>query len=180
LRRRIRVLTLVVIVGLVVSGATALPLEWELTLAARALAAEAGAAPATNSSLTRWIVRVRDGLKETYAKHPFVAYGTDWLAFGHFVIAIAFIGAWRDPVRNAWLFTFGLVACSLVVPYALVLGALRGLPIYWRLIDGSFGVAGFVPLWCCRRYVQELERGCGGAQARPGGSNRAGRNPTAG
>ena len=49
-------------------------------------------------------------------------YSTDWLAFGHFVIAIAFVGALRDPVRNRWLFDFGLIACVLVVPYAVVFG----------------------------------------------------------
>lgn len=35
LLRRIRLLTLILITGLVVSGATAIPLEWELDLLAR-------------------------------------------------------------------------------------------------------------------------------------------------
>ena len=156
LRRRIKRLTLILIAGLVVSGVTALPLEWELDLLARWLGADdATGAP---SGLAQWIVRVRDGLRETYAKHPFMAYGTDWLAFGHFVIAIAFIGAWRDPVRNRWLFTFGLIACALVAPYALVYGAVRGIPVGWRLIDCSFGIFGLIPLLLCRRYARELER----------------------
>jgi hypothetical protein len=79
------------------------------------------------------------------------------LAFGHFVIAIAFVGALRDPARNIWLFQFGMIACVLVVPYALLFGELRGIPIYWRLIDGSFGVFGFVPLWLCHRWAKELD-----------------------
>ena len=62
----------------------------------------------------------------------------DWLAFGHIVIAVAFLGAWRDPVGNRWLFDFGLIACVLVIPWALVFGALRGIPWWWRLIDCSF------------------------------------------
>lgn len=90
------------------------------------------------------------------AKHPFLAYGTDWLAFGHFVIAIAFVGAWRDPARNRWLFDFGLIACALVVPYALVMGGWRGIPLWWRLIDCSFGVLCAIPLWLCRRDAAEL------------------------
>ncbi len=154
LLRRIRLLTLILITGLVVSGATAIPLEWELDLLARWLGADGGAN--TPSGLAQWIVKVRDGLHETNVKYPFMAYGTDWLAFGHFVIAIAFLGAWREPVRNRWLFTFGLIACALIVPYAFVFGALRGIPLGWRLIDCSFGLTGLIPLLLCRRYVREL------------------------
>jgi hypothetical protein len=73
--------------------------------------------------------------------------------FGHFVIAITFVGAFRDPVRNRWLFDFGLIACGLVIPYALLFGQVRGIPFWWRLIDCSFGVMGFVPLWFCRKWA---------------------------
>ena len=73
------------------------------------------------------------------------------------MIALAFIGALRDPLRNAWLFTFGMVACVLVIPYALLFGAARGIPFWWRLIDCSFGVFGFLPLWLCKRWTRELE-----------------------
>jgi len=60
-------------------------------------------------------------------------------------------------VRNRWLFDFGLIACGLVIPYALVFGGLRGIPFWWRLIDCSFGVFGFIPLWFCRKWARELE-----------------------
>jgi len=88
-----------------------------------------------------------------------VAYGTDWLAFAHLIIALLFIGPWRDPVRNAWVITWGLWACVLVVPLAFVCGAVRGIPFGWRLIDCSFGLFGFIPLWMARRYARELEKG---------------------
>lgn len=78
------------------------------------------------------------------------------MAFGHFVIAIVFIGAWRDPVRNIWLFEFGLIACALVIPYALIFGAVRGIPMWWRLIDCSFGVFGAMPLWLCHREAAKF------------------------
>jgi len=104
-----------------------------------------------------WLARVHAALAQTQAQHPFLFYGTDWLAFGHFVIALVFIGALRDPVRNRWLFDFGLIACVLVVPFALTFGALRGIPVWWRLIDCSFGVFGFAPLWFCRQWAMELE-----------------------
>ena len=101
---------------------------------------------------------MRDALDHTYAAYPFMAYGTDWLAFGHFVIALAFVGALRDPVRNRWLFQFGMISCVLVIPYAITCGAVRGIPFYWRLIDCSFGVIGFFPLWFCWKWTGELER----------------------
>jgi hypothetical protein len=82
--------------------------------------------------MTLWIFKVREAVRSTYSLYPFMAYGTDWLAFGHFMIAIAFVGALREPVRNRWLYQFGLVACVLVIPYAMVAGAVRGIPIGWR------------------------------------------------
>ena len=134
------------------SGATAIPLETETGWLVRLFGgAERG------GNVTEWLVRVRDALHETNARFPFIAYGGDWLAFGHFAIALAFVGAWRHPVRNRWLFDFGLMACALVVPYALVCGAARGIPLWWRLVDCSFGVFGAVPLWLCRRWALELE-----------------------
>jgi len=158
LERRIRWLTALFIAALLLSGATAIPLEWEVNILARLVDPHDGSGSPPASAMTQWILRVQTALQETNAKYPFIAYGGDWLAFGHFVIAIAFIGAWRDPVRNRWLFDFGLIACALVVPYALLFGAVRGIPIWWRLIDGSFGVFGAIPLWLCRHWALELAR----------------------
>jgi hypothetical protein len=160
LLRRIRLLVAFFIVGLVLSGATAIPIETEVNwlaefTGARRLVEARDSAPAP--AWAEWLCRVQTGLRETNARFPFISYGGDWLAFGHFVIAIAFIGAWRDPVRNAWLFDFGLIACALVIPYALVFGGVRGIPLWWRLIDCAFGVLGAIPLWLCRRDARRLE-----------------------
>jgi hypothetical protein len=152
LRRRIKLLTWLFIIGLVLSGMTAIPLQGELNLLANFFAPDG-----RSSELARWLLRVRDALTQTQAQYPFLFYGMAWLAFGHFVIAIAFVGALRDPVRNRWLFDFGLIACVLVVPYALVFGGLRGVPVWWRLMDCSFGVFGAIPLWFCRKWTLELE-----------------------
>lgn len=156
LRRRIRLLTWLFIIGLVVSGATAIPLNWELDLLAQGFGLDGQTSATATNELGRWLLTAREALHAVSANHPLLFYGTDWLAFGHFVIAIAFLGALRDPVRNRWLFDFGLIACALVIPYALVFGAVRGIPFWWRLIDCSFGVFGFVPLWFCRKWVHEL------------------------
>ena len=143
--------------GLVVSGATALPLESEIKLVTRIIGAT-GSAGLKPSGLLHWLDQVRDGLVKTNTDYPFIAYGTDWLAFGHFVIAIAFIGPLRDPVKNVWVVEFGMIACALVVPYAFIMGAVRGIPLGWRLVDCSFGVLGIVPLWFCRKYIRQLGR----------------------
>ena len=153
LRRRIKALTWLFIIGLVVSGATAMPLVSELNLLVNWFGATSAS---VSSELVRWLLRVREALVQTQVQHPFLFYGTDWLAFGHFVIAIAFVGALRDPMRNRWLFDFGLIACVLVIPYALVFGAVRRIPFWWRLIDCSFGVFGFIPLWLCRKWAKQL------------------------
>jgi hypothetical protein len=152
--RRIRWLTVFFIFGLVVSGVTAIPLVSELNLPGGAF----GPGHGSLSAPGQWLGRVREALNQTQTQHPFLFYGTDWLAFGHFAIALVFVGAWRDPVRNRWLFDFGLMACLLVLPYAFVFGGLRGIPHGWRLIDCSFGVFGFIPLWFCRSWALELER----------------------
>jgi hypothetical protein len=158
LQRRIRYLTCLLIAGLVASGATAIPLQWELDTTARILRVADPASGSATTGLAKWIVKVRDAVSDTDSKYPFIAYGTDWLAFGHFVIAIAFVGALRDPVRNIWLFQFGMIACVLLVPYAFVFGGVRGIPVPWRLIDCSFGVFGFIPLWLCQRSAAKLAR----------------------
>jgi hypothetical protein len=79
------------------------------------------------------------------------------LAFAHFVIAVTFIGVLKNPVRNIWVLQFGMIACVMVLPFALIAGGLRGLPIWWRLIDCSFGVIGFIPLWICYQKTQKME-----------------------
>ncbi len=151
LRGRVKLFTWLFIIGLLLSGASAIPLKSEAGI----LANFTSHGP---SEIAQWVFRVQDALNDTEAHHPFLFYGTDWLAFGHFVIAIAFIGALRDPVRNRWLFDFGLIACALVIPYALIFGELRGIPLWWRLIDCSFGVMGAVPLWLCRNWSAKLEK----------------------
>ena len=158
LRRRIRFFTWVMIIGLVVGGLTALPLQTELDLLARWMGAENVSPEQAASGFAKWILIVRDALHATNGKYPFIAYGTDWLAFAHIVIAIAFIGALRHPVRNAWLFSFGMIASVLIIPWALITGEVRGIPVYWRLIDCSFAVGGFIPCWLCHKWTRELEK----------------------
>jgi hypothetical protein len=155
LLRSIRIWLAIVIAGLFLSGVTAFPLQHELDLLVR-LSAHfhlADHAPA----LSVWLLRVDHALAETNARYPFIAYGTDWLAFAHLVIAAAFVGLWRDPVRNRWLIDWGLIACAGVILLALIAGPVRGIPFFWRCIDMSFGIFGCIPLLVLRRRVAQLE-----------------------
>ena len=157
--RRLRLLIALFITGLVLSGVTAIPFEtevrWLTNITGARQLVEATASTAAPAWAV-WLVRVEDALREINEKHPFIAYGGDWLAFGHFMIALVFVWAWREPVRHRWLYDFGLLACALVIPYALIMGGVRGIPLWWRLIDCSFGVLGAVPMWLCRRMAGKL------------------------
>jgi hypothetical protein len=144
------------ITGLVLSGVTAFPLLLELRLLGAWAGVTDHAAYASHEGLARWIGYVWHGLEVTHAQFPFLAYGTDWLAFGHLMIALFFIGPWRDPVANAWVLKVGLACCALVIPLAFICGPLRGIPFWWRVLDGSFGVFGALPLLYCLRLVQRM------------------------
>lgn len=155
LLRWIRIWLVVMIAGLVVSGVTAFPLDVELAFGAEVLQ-RLGAADWA-PGVVEWVQRVDEALRESYRAHPFLAYGTDWLAFAHLVIAAAFIGPYRDPVRNVWVTQWGVLACLGVVPLALIARSIRGIPLGWQLIDISFGVIGIVPLLIVLRLTRRLE-----------------------
>jgi hypothetical protein len=158
LLNRIRVWLLLFIAGLVLSGLTAFPLERELVLLNHLFAVAPLPPAGSEPALHTWLRRVLEGIAATNRNYPFLAYGTDWLAFGHLVIAVAFLGPLRDPVRNKWVLVFGVIACAGVVPLALIAGQVRGIPFYWRLIDMSFGIFGALPLLLCLGTVRRLER----------------------
>ena len=118
--RRIRFWLGVFIVGLVLSGVTAFPLVTETRWLDAAVHSSLIEPLARATGMLAWVARVHEAVADTNARYPFLAYGTDWLAFGHLVIAVAFVGAWRDPIRNRWLITFGLIACAGVIPLAMM------------------------------------------------------------
>ena len=149
--RRIRILIGLVVAGLVGSGLSCFPLLREsgwLDQLVHSLGMP--------SAIGNWIAQVHTGLAEIYAAHPFIAYGTDWLGFGHFVIAFFMIGALIDPERNLWVVHAAMIACILVIPTALICGAVREIPLWWRAVDSAFGVIGFIPLWIASGMIRAL------------------------
>ena len=166
LLRPYRIVLGLFIAALILSGVTAFPLLHELELLANLLGIPANADAHTLTGLQYWIATVRDGLRDVHAAHPWLAYGTDWLAFGHIVIALFFIGPWKNPVANAWVLRIGLVACAAVFPLAFICGPIRGIPFFWRLIDCSFGVIGALPLLYCLRLTRRMQADSEGSPAR--------------
>ena len=158
LKKRVVILLWFFIAALLLSGLTAFPLEWEMSLLDRLATGPGSPLLTLWPDMAAWISRVNTGLQDAYGRYPFIAYGTDWLAFAHIVIAIAFWGPLKDPVRNIWVVEFGMIACVLIVPLALICGPLRGIPLFWRLIDCSFGVLGIIPLWMCRSAILRIAR----------------------
>ena len=156
--RRVRICLALFIIGLILSGITAFPLQTELDWLVSVLHGIVLRSPAKATHLLPWLERVNEALQVTNGRFPFLAYGTDWLAFAHLVIAIAFVGPLLDPVRNKWIITFGLISCAAVIPLAVIAGHIRGIPVPWQLIDCSFGVFGALPLLLCRRWTIALER----------------------
>lgn len=135
--------------ALFLSGLTAIPLERELAFLTRCFSPQ--------TMIGAWLDKVYVALAETNRKYPFIAYGSDWLAFAHFVLAILFIGPLKDPVKNKWVIEFAMIACLLIIPFAFIAGEFRGIPLWWRLIDCSFGMLGLIPLSICLSKIKQIK-----------------------
>lgn len=153
LRNTVKWLLWTVIFGLFFSGITALPIESELRIAQSMIDSWR-----IHNSFSRWISLVHEGVVSTYSAFPFVAYGTDWLAFAHLAFAVLFIGPLKDPVRNVWVIEFGIISSVAIVPFAFIAGSMRSIPFFWQLIDCSFGIICGTLLWTCRGKVKQMER----------------------
>ena len=153
--KKIRITLIFFMAALVASGVTAIPIESELTW----LLKFQNHIP---TGMADWLKSCRQAIAYTNLHYPMVAYGFDWLAFAHVVIAIVFVGPYRDPVKNVWVIDWGIIACVLIVPTAFIFGPMRGIPVFHLLIDTLFGIFGVVPLLCCKRWIKAMEaRNCG-------------------
>jgi hypothetical protein len=157
LGRRYRISLGFFIFGLIVSGISAFPLESEAALLDRWFGVNDWIGlPPSFFHLRTFINGVHYAIHETYTRFPFFGYGTDWLGFGHFVIAAFFILPFVDPIRYRAVLHVGLVACAGVILLALICGPIRGIPSFWTLIDCSFGIIGAIPLFYCLRLSRRL------------------------
>jgi hypothetical protein len=51
---------------------------------------------------------------------------------------------------------WGMVSCVAIIPLALIAGPIRQIPLWWTVIDMSFGVFGIIPLIVVRRLIKRL------------------------
>lgn len=151
LKTKIKTWIVLFIVFLILSGVTAFPIETELAFLMNHISS-------FPESMQIWLSTIYNEVKTVNANYPHLSYGTDWLAFAHIVIATVFIGPLIDPVKNIWVIQFGMIACIMVFPLALIAGPIRDIPLFWQLIDCSFGVLGFIPLYITYKNIRLLEQ----------------------
>jgi hypothetical protein len=108
--------------------------------------------------VNNWLFTVYHAVQTTNQYYPYLSYGTDWLAFAHIMLAVLFAGALRDPQRNIWIIEFGIIAALAIFPLAFIAGSIRGIPIFWRLIDCSFGIVTLTLLLPCYNMIKKLNR----------------------
>ncbi len=149
LLRKIRITLIFFIIALAISGITAFAVETEL----KWLTSHMSWLP---QQIQDFIQHISNSITQVNTTFPQMAYGFDWLAFAHLIIALLFIGPLRDPIKNIWVIEWGMMACVAIIPLAFICGEIRGIPIYWRLIDCSFGVFGIIPLWMVHRWTKKL------------------------
>jgi hypothetical protein len=147
--RIIKKLLMFFMIALFLSGLTAIPIGTELAFLLGFFRSD--------SIIFLWVNKVLIAYTKVKSEYPFILYGYDWLAFAHFIITILFIGPYKDPLKNIWVIQFGLIACILIIPLAGIAGYFRGIPIGWQLIDCSFGIIGFIPLWICYKLTKNLQ-----------------------
>lgn len=136
-------------IGIFLSGITAFPIQTEINW----LANHCEAFPLF---LQQWIFLIQQGVNDVYPRYPFLAYGTDWLAFAHIVIGLAFWGVYQNPKRNIWVVQWGILCCLLVIPTAFTCGIVRDIPMFHILIDCSFGIFGGLLLLLLKKKINAL------------------------
>lgn len=139
----------VIIGGLFISGATAFPLETEIGWLTNNM-------QALPLPMQHWLNSIYNALRTTNQQYPYLAYGTDWLAFAHLVLAVLFIGPYRHPVRNVWVIHFGMIASVTIFPLAFIAGNIRGIPLFWQIVDCSFGIICMLPLYIANKHISKL------------------------
>lgn len=149
--RAIKICLWIIIIGLALSGITAFPIQTELSI----LVKHEAAYPVM---MRNWLHIIYNAVKATNQAYPYLSYGTDWLAFAHLMLAILFIGPLKDPFKNKWVIEFGMIACIAIFPLAFIAGGIRNIPLFWRLIDCSFGVFGIIPLIIAYRIMSKMKQ----------------------
>lgn len=148
-RKIIRQWLLFFMIALAGSGVTAIPVQSEINFLYKWTE--------NIRFIQPWMEKLNTAINQMSEQYPFLFYGYDWLAFAHILLALIFVGPLRNPVKNKWVIEFAIYACLLIIPFALIAGYFRGIPLWWRMVDCSFGITGLIPLSICRRKIKKLE-----------------------
>ena len=138
------------IVLLILSGITAFPIQTEINFMMNIKIHFL-------DFIMEWLEKINSGVNDVYSKYPIHRLWYRLACICTHCNWIAFIGPYRDPVKNIWVIEFGMIACAMVIPLALIAGAVRDIPFWWRLIDCSFGVFGIIPLWIVRNKIINMK-----------------------
>jgi hypothetical protein len=150
--KQIRIWTYVLIIGLVLSGVTAINPDFFLHPIVQYFN------KGQQSGFTNWLNDIYKAILVTKAQYPFLLYGYDWLAFAHILLGVLFIGVLKDPHHSKWLIQFGMIACASILPFAFVFGSIRSIPLLWTLIDCSFAFGAMVPLLIIYKHINILHQ----------------------
>lgn len=151
LRKKIKAAIIITIIGLLLNGISAIPLGTELNI----LLSNEQTLP---KFLSDWLTYVAKGVHDTTAHYGFMRYGFDWLAFAHLLIAIAFIGPLKDPIKNEWVVQWGMIASALSILMAFGWERMRSIPLWWSGVDASVAAIAFIILWLCNKWIGELKK----------------------
>jgi hypothetical protein len=157
--RRAKWMLGIVALGLLLSGVTVWPAAAEL----KALEHVVWGEGQPSGEVGAFVDKAIGGLEQTRENYPFLLYAHDWLAFAHIMLAILFLGALRDPVRNKWIVQCGLIMCLLILVLAGAGIPLRGLPWQWFFVDAAFGVVAGVLLGIAYSDIRAAEKATSGA-----------------
>ena len=143
--------------GLLLSGFLVFAFEPETAFLNRLFGINAGVDPTSFFYQPRlFISSLHYIVHDTYMRYPVLGYNTDWLGFGHFVIAAFFVLPFLNPVRYRALLHVGLVACGGVIVVALISGSIHHILFFWTALDCILGIAGAIPLLYCLHLTGKI------------------------
>ncbi len=87
----------------------------------------------------------------------FLLYGLDWFGYAHIIVALAFIGPLRDPIKNIWVIEFGIIVSLLALPVSFILGYQSEIPIWWSLVDYLFAIISTALLLHIKQLIHRME-----------------------
>lgn len=145
-KKQVKALLVIYTFALIISGYTAMIIPEGLQIGMKYI-------PSTWTTVYAWILYIHEAV-EKMPRH--LLYGYDWLAFGHYAIAIAFYGTWKNPTQNRWVIQWAMIISIMIIPFAFLMGAIRDIPFWWQLIDCSFGVFSLILLIMIDRRIKVL------------------------